>query len=295
MTSPLSSPPKILPASQFSLQTLTEAYNQTRIDYIVPMPMNVARLKAYIHHYDVDLDASAVAVLDDGEILGLAMLGVRGDRTWITRLGVLPHERRHGTGETLMRYLIAQAHQRGARQVSLEVIKDNWPAFYLFKKLGFVFTRELLVLRRPPRTMKQPTSAYQLELLSPETIETLLTRRRSQPSWLDETPSLRNAGQLEALRVTLTENAETGQEEGHGWIVFRHDLYQLSHLVIQAEAGDPERVVRALLHALHTHHPYHDTKFENLPAKSPYWPALKACGYLIAFRRLEMRLDLDKL
>ncbi len=294
MTSYAPEPPlRILPASQFALETLTEAYNQTRIDYIVPMPMNVARLEAYIHNYDVNLEDSAVAVLDD-DILGLSMLGVRGDRTWITRLGVLPNERRCGAGEALMRYLIDCSRQRGAQKIILEVIKNNWPAFYLFKKLGFVLTRELLVLRRPPHGTDVSVPPYTLETFGSEMAEALLAERKTHPSWLDESPSLKNAGHLEALRVTLdgSKTESKHQETERGWLVYQHELYQLGRLVIQPETGDPERVTCALIHALHTLHPYHDTKFENLPAESAAWPVLETFDYLVAFRRLEMSLDL---
>jgi hypothetical protein len=47
---------KLIPASQFTLDELTGIYNQTRVDYMVPMPMNAARLAEYISVYDVDLD-----------------------------------------------------------------------------------------------------------------------------------------------------------------------------------------------------------------------------------------------
>src|SRR5512143_4199625 len=56
---------QLVPASSFSIEQLVAAYNQTRVDYLVPMPMNAARLAEYIHMYDVDLDHSRVAV--DGE------------------------------------------------------------------------------------------------------------------------------------------------------------------------------------------------------------------------------------
>ncbi len=291
-TSPRQSSFDIFPASQFSLKTLTEAYNQTRIDYIVPMPMNVDRLKNYIRNYDIDLNASAVAVFE-GDILGLAMLGIRNHRTWITRLGVLPKKRRHGTGEALMHYLIEQSRQRRAQSIILEVIKNNWPAFYLFKKLGFELTRELLVLRRPPGGVEIEVPPYALKTLTAERAKKLLARRQSHPSWLDEARSLENAGHLEALWVTLKsdEPEADGDEIGQGWLVYQHELYQLGRLVIQPETGNPQRVTRALIHALHTQHPHYDTKFENLPADSPYWPVLESFGYLVAFRRLEMRLD----
>ena len=71
----------LLPASDFSFEELTEAYNQTRVDYIVPMPMNAAKLREYVETYDVDMDASAV-VVEGSQILALGMLGTREGRAW---------------------------------------------------------------------------------------------------------------------------------------------------------------------------------------------------------------------
>ncbi len=79
-------------ASAFTVEELVNAYNQTRVDYIVPMPMNVRRLNEYIHNYDVKLEHSAVAMSGE-QILGLSMLGVRPGHCWCTRLGVLPGRR----------------------------------------------------------------------------------------------------------------------------------------------------------------------------------------------------------
>jgi hypothetical protein len=95
---PLIATTKLIPASHFTIEELTAIYNQTRVDYMVPMPMNAARLAEYVDIYDVDLEHSLVAVRED-ELLGVAMLGVRQDRAWLTRLGVLPHTRRCGVGE----------------------------------------------------------------------------------------------------------------------------------------------------------------------------------------------------
>ena len=78
----------LVPANHFTYEQLVDAYNQTRIDYVVPMPMNVARMREYSRVYDIDLARSVVA-LEDNIMQGLGMLGVRDNRTWITRLGVL--------------------------------------------------------------------------------------------------------------------------------------------------------------------------------------------------------------
>jgi ribosomal protein S18 acetylase RimI-like enzyme len=272
------------PASEFTWEELTLAYNQTRIDYIVPMPMNVARLREYVHSYDVNLRAS-VAAVDDGQITGLAMLGVRIKRTWITRLGVLPTNRQHGMGQLLMEYLIAQSHRLDADSITLEVIRGNLPAHRLFVKLGFQETRELLVLRRPPGRPRLEVGPYHMQILDTQQTVDLLAQRRQVPSWLDETPSLVNAGLLAGLDVQLRDGS-------HGWIAYQNKLFQLGHLVLCTEAGDPQQVGRVLLHALYSHHPAHDTMTENLPVDDPHLSAMREMNYLEAFRRIEMKLDL---
>lgn len=274
----------IAPADAFTIDELVAAYNQTRVDYIVPMPMNATRLAEYVHHYDVDMGRSAVA-LDDGDTLGLAMLGVRPGHTWITRLGVLPHKRKHGTGRALMQHLIDQSRQLEVPYIILEVIMGNDPAERLFHELGFKAVRELLIVRRPPGPSSIDAGPYTVQILDhPQTVA-LLDRRHSIPSWLDEAASLNNAGGLAALRVDLP-----GEE--WGWIVYQPTTFQLSRLVLQTEHGDPRRVGRALAHALHARHPTSDTKSENLPVDDPHWPALQELGYFESFRRIEMRLDL---
>jgi len=277
-------PCELVPASAYTVEALTEAYNQTRVDYIVPMPMNPARLQAYIDDYGIDLDRSVVARDSDG-ILGLAMLGTRPGRTWITRLGVLPVRRRGGTGEAMMRYLIDQSRDLRVDEVILEVIKDNEPAHQLFLKLGFVETRELLILRRPPGAPREVVPPYKVTVGDRDAALSLLQRRQSVPSWLDDLPTLRRTDNLGCLEVEFGDGS-------YGWLTYQSDVFQLGRLVVQAEAGDPAQVAQVLAHALHTAHPIQDTKTENFPAADPHLAGLFAMRYLESFRRIEMRLDL---
>ncbi|MBN1993388.1 MAG: GNAT family N-acetyltransferase [Anaerolineae bacterium] len=274
----------LIPASAFTYEELTEAYNQTRVDYIVPMPMNAARLREYVETYDVDMDASAVAVEDD-HMLALGMLGVREGRAWITRLGVVRSNRRQGVGWTLVTHLVEQACQKKAAYIVIEVIDDNLPAYSLFSKKGFKPVRELLVLRRPPANVKITPPAAKIETLSYAEAVQLLQKRAAKASWIDEYESLLNAGNLSAFRATLTDGSE-------GWLVYQNTVFQLSRLVMQTEVGSQLNIGRALLHYLHTVHPVQDTKTENLPANDPHWPAFKELGYLVSFRRVEMVLPL---
>lgn len=270
----------LIPAGAFSFEELTEAYNHTRVDYMVPMPMNANKLREYVDNYDINMEASAVAV-DGNELLGLAMLGVREGRAWITRLGVIRSNRRRGTGTALVDHLISRARQKNLERITIEVIKDNVPAHNLFTKKRFSATRELLVLRRPPGTPQIETPPAAAEHLGYAAAKQLLDQRTSQPSWIDEKESLLNAGNLAAIKVTLSNG-------GNGWLVYQNTVFQLGRIVIQTEAGNPLEVGRALLYHLHHQHPAQDTKTENLPLKDPHWPVFKEFGYLEMFHRIEM-------
>ena len=74
-----------------------------------------------------------------GSLAGYAgLLAPRGARdAEIQTIAVAPHARRHGLGRMLMERLIAEADQRRARQVFLEVRADNPNARTLYESLGF--------------------------------------------------------------------------------------------------------------------------------------------------------------
>jgi ribosomal protein S18 acetylase RimI-like enzyme len=274
----------LIPASAFSYQELTDAYNHTRVDYMVPMPMNAAKLREYVETYDVDMDASAVAI-DGNEVLGLAMLGVRDSRAWITRLGVIRSNRRQGTGQTLVTHLIEQARQKKSSYVVIEVIKNNVPAHSLFLKNGFEEAREFLVLRRPPGRPQLDLPQAEVIILGYTEAVRFLENRRSTPSWLDEYESLINAGNLSALYAILADGSV-------GWLVYQNTVFQLGRLVLQTEVGNSLDVARVLLCHLHSEHGVQDTKTENLPLEDPHLPVFKELGYLEMFHRIEMVLRL---
>lgn len=280
---PTPAPISLIPAIEFSIEELTHIYNQSRVDYIVPMPMNAARLSEYIHNYDVALEHSVAAFVDQ-KVLGLSMLGVRPGRTWITRLGVLPVRRRRGAGAAFMGHHIESSRALQAKRVNLEVIKNNVPAHKLFKRFGFDEVRELLILRRPPGPPKIDVEPYKAEFLDQDGALELLSQRESESSWLDDMPSLKKVGNLIGLRVSA--------DCGGGWLVCQSTTFQLGRLVFQTESGDPACVARLLLHALHSQHGAQDTKTENLPLSDPHLPGLLDMGYIESFRRIEMSLDL---
>jgi ribosomal protein S18 acetylase RimI-like enzyme len=270
---------QLVPASSFSIHQLVDAYNQTRVDYLVPMPMNAARLAEYIHIYNVDLDHSQVAV-DGDQILGLAMLGVRPGRAWITRLGVLPVKRRRGVGEALMRALLDTAHRLRISCTCLEVIKHNTPAHTLFLKLGFVETRELLILRRPPGPPAEIPAA-EISWLERAEALALLETRPASPAWTNETCSLANIENILGLSLRLPDGST-------GWLVFERQKFVLSHFVMLTSRGNSVALGRALLAHLYQRYPDLDTHAENIPVDDAHLPAFLGTRFVESFRRIEM-------
>lgn len=282
---------ELIPATEFTLQELADAYNETRIDYIIPMPMTVERLRGYIAAYDVDL-ASSCAAVAGGAILGIGMLGLRAGRAWVTRLGVLPSGRRQGVGRAIMGFLLDAACRRRAPVTWLEVIQGNTPAHELFQSLGFVETRRLIVARRPPafkemapgELAERPRMRH-VRTLDHEATLALLARRQDNPNWINQTESLRNASDVSALVV------ET-EDGGQGWVTYKTSLLRLTRIVADVTAGEPAAVAAALLQTLHAFYPTQDAIAENIAAGDPKWPGFVQAGYFEAFRRIEMVKDM---
>jgi ribosomal protein S18 acetylase RimI-like enzyme len=277
-------PPTLVSAGEFSIETLTDAYNQTRVDYMVPMPLNANRLREYVSIYDVDMERSVVA-MNGEQILGINMIGVRKGRSWVTRLGVLPVKRRRGAGEGMTRYLLDKSLDAGHKRVILEVIKNNIPAHTLFRKLGFYEIRELSILRRPPNGNYE-TPDGNIEWLEANCAIDLLGSYPHPLPWTNQPETYINSGDALGLRCSLPDGH-------HGWMIFRKQKFYLTHFVLHTEAGDPLQVAQALLANLHNKYPILDTHIENIAEDDPHLPVFEGFGYLEAFRRIEMYRDIE--
>lgn len=261
------------------------------MDYIVPMPMTVARLREYVAAYDIDLDHSCAAI-DDQEpdlIYGIGMLGVRNDRTWITRLGVLPYARRLGTGGEIMKWLIDHTQRVGAAQLWLEVIVGNDPAKCLFERCGFRQTRELIVSRRPPGPPPEPpptASVTAVQTLKTDQMIGYLQNRKDRPNWLNETETFSNLEKLSGFLMTLSDGS-------NGWVIYESSAMQLKRVVVEVLSGDEAAVTHSILYWVHKKLPILDAVSENIPTYDDRWRGYNAVGYFDSFHRLEMVKDMQ--
>src|SRR4051794_29061813 len=135
---------QLRPASSLPRSELAALFTRAYEGYFVPVQVDEAALGFLERTFDLDLDASLVA-FDDGEAVGLANLGVRGNRGWIGGLGIVPAARRQGFGLMLMDAVHEQARSRGIEEISLEVIEANEAAFRLYQKLGYELLRWVVI------------------------------------------------------------------------------------------------------------------------------------------------------
>jgi ribosomal protein S18 acetylase RimI-like enzyme len=272
---------KLIPASNYTIQELTDLYNKTRVDYLVPMPMSVERLQNYIDDFDVDLRHSCVACAPDGEVVGLGMLGVRDSLAWITRLGVLPVTRRSGAGEAMMDFMLGEADSSGMEETHLEVISNNDPAHKLFLKKGFRDVDLYLVLRRAPHPISEPTYG-DVEWLEKDEALRLLESYPQHLTWITAYQSMQNAPDTKGMHIQLPSG-------DMGWLVFRLQKFYVTHLIMYTEKGNEVEVGIQLLRNLYTRYPRIDTYAENIHEKDPHLSAFQALSFFENFSRVEMR------
>lgn len=72
------------------------------------------------------------------QVVGYGGMWILVDEAHVTNIAVHPDWRRRGIGERLLKQLMAEAKERGADRMTLEVRKSNWSARYLYEKLGFI-------------------------------------------------------------------------------------------------------------------------------------------------------------
>ncbi len=86
--------------------------------------------------------AVATLAMLDGRPIGYQISTATPMGGHLARLAVLPEFQGHGVGRVLLKDLLAQFTQRGARTVTVNTQSDNLASLALYQKMGFVRTGE---------------------------------------------------------------------------------------------------------------------------------------------------------
>jgi ribosomal protein S18 acetylase RimI-like enzyme len=255
-------------ASELDDEELAALFTASYEGYLVPFAVDAGAVRFLTAAYDLDRDASLIAVRE-GERVGLANLGLRGTDGWIGGVGVVPGERRRGTGRALMEAIHDRARARGAERVWLEVIVENTGALTLYEELGYGHVRDVAVWSLPGAAGGEAP-----EVEAAEAHAWIREHRIERDPWQRDDASLAKVAQARGLRV-----------DGAAAVVRvvggRVSIVQL--------AGD-EEPLRALLEAARSLGEV--VSVLNLPSGSPAATALAALGGTADVRQHEMVLRL---
>ena len=238
-----------------------ELFNAAYEGYLMPFHIDEQQLAFMDDAFDLDLDASRIAVRDR-EPVGLANLGLRGEDAWIGGVGVVPGARRSGVGEALMRTLHEQARERDVRRVWLEVIVENTGAFTLYEKLGYELVQDVEVW-----TLPAADGGHAGREVPVAEAKAQLPERREPWQRADGTLS-----HYDDVRGLVT---------ARGAMLF----CVRSTAQLQQYAGEPEPLLRAL-------RTFGDVYVLNLPTDDPAAQVLRELGGSVVVRQHEMLLDL---
>ena len=187
-------PLEVRPAFELDDEALAGLFTAAYEGYLVPFAVDVPTLRFLTEAYDLDRDASRVARRGE-RLVGLANLGLRGHDAWIGGVGVVPAERRRGTGRALMDAVHEAARSRGATRVWLEVIVENTQAIALYERLGYRLVRDLEVW-----SLAGGEGAVE-EVPAGEAHAWIRARRSEREPWQRDDASLAKVADARGLRV----------------------------------------------------------------------------------------------
>ncbi len=267
------------PAESVPFGELVEAFNAGYSGYVVPVQVTEIDLRHHIDAYKIDLSASRVALIENA-VVGLVLLGVRGQQGWIGGLGIHPTYRRQGIGQALMRAAIAESQNRGLESVKLEVITTNNAAHQLYQQLGFVTLRRLLVLQRQPGPVNISES-LDIHSVEAKDVQALYPRFHPKPTpWQRDLTSIEPSTQAWMI-------AAANQPAAY---VIGFASASTVHILDLACASGHEAELGKLLMYLHEQNPDAIGRLVNLGEDEPSWPVLEALGWQEILSQYEMAL-----
>jgi ribosomal protein S18 acetylase RimI-like enzyme len=272
-----------LPADHVDVGLRADLINAAYADYYVPTYLTSDSMRSVDDLYDVDLARSVVAY-DRSEPVGMALLSRRGDRGWISGVGVLPAWRRRGIGRQMIGAVLEGIRETGVRQVALEVIAQNSSARALYAALGFVERRELLCWRRAADADTLPIPEERLAEASPDELLAHFADWHDQPPcWQGAAATLgKMADRVRGYRLELA-----GAAAAYCLISERGEVLMLMDVGINPQVG-AVTAGRTLLQALTALYRGRALALNNVPVDSDLNRALAALHFLVGVRQFEM-------
>lgn len=275
----------ILPASDFGIDEIVDVLNASYEDYLIAVRFNARQYRFFVQSHDIILSQSAVAE-SDGRLVGLAQMAQRGERGWVGGLGVRPEFRHRGIARALMETMMANAGERGIARLQLEVLSQNERALALYRDLGWVIQRGLLIWHRAGGETSPTISPEPLQSADPARIlADCHCWHQEPPCWQREKATLEHYIDLDMEAWTVVQQ-QSPVAYALGISAGKQSMHMLDIAV------DPAIGVRGagwpLLQALHASYPDTTMMLTNEPEDSPINSILAALAYRVVHKQWEM-------
>ena len=200
--------PIIATGASVEVEALREGFNRGFSDYPYNLQLDATAMPIYLASASIAVEDCAVLMAEEqGRLhgVGASLLAVRGEEGWCGGLGVAPHYRGHGWGRRLMEQFKRRAVERGVRRARLEARVENHHALDVYRRVGFVEQRELLLWERDPRQGALPLPYERLEETDPARILREFYCWHEQPlAWQRSASSLlSHVAQFDCIGLTI--------------------------------------------------------------------------------------------
>lgn len=282
---------RIEAASRLDATTLVALFNLGYSDYFVPVSLDEASLAAVAEAWDIDLDASRVALRADGTPIGFTFLAIRGRRGWIAGMGVPPAMRGGGWGRATLESVLDVARARRLERVDLEVLEPNAPAIRIYERCGFTDRRRLDVLVRapgpPPPASDLPDGFEIAPVPVARCLEMHAGLHPEGVPWQRDLPVLeRQRHRLEALGLTAGGRLL-------GWVMLLGDRERTQIQDVACSGDVAPALATAVVRAALASRPEAAFRLLNLPRDAREAGAFRSLGFETEWTQREMSVALD--
>lgn len=276
---------EVVPAASLPHAERAALWTEAFSDYFTPGVFTADSLAGFERAFDLDREASRV-VVEDGNPVAFAMLGIRGQRGWVGGMGVVPAARRRRHGERVMQAILDAARERRLGVVRLEVLVQNAPAIPLYASLGFRTLRKLEVW---DRAADAPALTAPEHPARPISIDAVAARlggdHLARAPWQRE---------LEAARAAFPDLAALEADAGVV-AIFRASPERVGLLEVSpagAAGAAAESGLDRILATIFSVPATRPARLLNLPEGDPAGPALTRAGLAVSHRQWEMEIAL---
>jgi RimJ/RimL family protein N-acetyltransferase len=288
--------------SQMSIEQLAKVTNATFQGYFIPVNHSTQSFAAACRAWSLDVARSVVLEKTDGRFVGLAMLGIRGERGWCGGFGILPRYRGRGLGKVLAQGMIDRARQIGLKSLQLECFVQNEVAVRVYLNAGLRIVRNVITLTADleliSRKLQLGSSAF-LDVNEATPAEGLYIALRLAagpvvlPAWQREPATVYSMGDLGCLiagarsnpRGVLIYRSTPASNQVHIVLISYTNKYVARSLLKRAawDAGPMHREGKEKITQI---------SLVNEPEDSPFHEMADEFGFTESFRQHEMIIDL---